>query len=440
MRLSSVTADHRLYVPYGAAALLWTDRSAEILLSGPAGTGKSRGCLEKILAVAEHWPGSRILVCRKTRRSLTETGLVTFEEKVIPAGHPLLAGPRRPFRSSYLHPNKSEIIVGGLDDLTKIMSGEYDMIFVQEAIEASEDDIEKLTTRLRNGVMPFQQLIMDTNPAEPIHWLKLRCDRGATVFYDSRHEDNPTLFDPKTGEMTEQGRSYIATLDRLTGPRKDRLRFGRWVQAEGVVYDGWNTAIHLIDRFEIPAAWPRFWSIDFGYTNPFVWQAWAVDPDGRLYLYREIYMTQVLVEDHALVIQAVTKNDPRPRMIVCDHDAEDRATLARKLGMVNFPAYKAINAGIQGVTNRLRIAGDGKARLFILRDSLVRRDTQLPDGKPWCTAQEFDSYIWPKGIDGKPLKEEPVDDNNHGMDALRYQVASTDKLGVQQIRVLSKGK
>jgi predicted transcriptional regulator len=39
--------------------------------------------------------------------------------------------------------------------------------------------------------------------------------------------------------------------------------------------------------------------VDFGYTNPFVMQWWAEDPDGRLYLYREIYRTRRLVEDHA---------------------------------------------------------------------------------------------------------------------------------------------
>jgi hypothetical protein len=37
-------------------------------------------------------------------------------------------------------------------------------------------------------------------------------------------------------------------------------------------------------------------------------------------------------------------------------------------------------------------------------------------------------YAWPKGSDGKPLKEVPVDADNHGMDALRYLVAEVDGL------------
>ena len=40
-------------------------------------------------------------------------------------------------------------------------------------------------------------------------------------------------------------------------------------------------------------------------TNPFVAQFWAEDPDGRLYLFVEIYMTHRLVEEHAKTMLAV---------------------------------------------------------------------------------------------------------------------------------------
>ena len=95
----------------------------------------------------------------------------------------------------------------------------------------SEDDWESLTTRLRNGAMPYQQLLADTNPDAPTHWLKRRCDAGRTLLLESRHEDNPSV----TAD-------YLARLDRLTGARLWRLRHGRWVSAEGVVYEGWDPA------------------------------------------------------------------------------------------------------------------------------------------------------------------------------------------------------
>jgi predicted O-methyltransferase YrrM len=57
------------------------------------------------------------------------------------------------------------IVVVGLDKAQKVMSSEYDVIFVQEAIELTVDDWEALTTRLRNGKISFQQLLADCNPS-----------------------------------------------------------------------------------------------------------------------------------------------------------------------------------------------------------------------------------------------------------------------------------
>lgn len=425
--------EHRAYVPHGAAQQLWWSQATEVLLSGPAGTGKSRACLEKLHWTAERYPGMRGLILRKTRESLAESALVTWEEKVVPANHPILNGPQRDSRKVYRYPNGSEVIVAGLrqsgrNETQRVMSTEYDIIFVQEAIELNEDDWEKATTRLRNGKTPYGQLMADTNPDRPTHWLKKRCDAGKTVLLESRHEDNPVLWDRARNQPTEAGGTYIGILDGLTGPRKQRLRYGRWVQAEGVVYEGWDAAVHLVDRFEIPADWTRYLSIDFGFTHPFVCQWWAVDPDGRLWLYREIFQMGLLVEDAAAQIKALQATEPRARILlaVCDHDAEDRATLAKHLGVATVAARKEVSPGIQAVASRLKRAKDGKPRIFLLRGSLVRRDPALAaKHKPCCTAEEFDGYVWDEG--GHRNKgEEPVKENDHGLDALRYMAAQLD--------------
>lgn len=394
-----------------------------MLISGPAGTGKSRACLEKLHLLAELVPGFRGLILRRTRRSLTNAALVTWEQHVVPEGHPCLKGPQREQRSVYRYPNGSEVAVGGLDKPGKVMSSEWDAVYVQEATELGEDGWEALTTRLRNGKAPYQQLLADCNPDAPRHWLKRRCDRRQTQILESRHEDNPVLWDAARGDWTERGRVYISKLDALTGPRKDRLRHGRWVQAEGLVYEGWNPALHLVDPFPIPAGWPRFWSVDFGYTNPFVCQFWAADPDGRLYRYREVYKTRRLVEEHAARIAALTRREPLPVAIFCDHDAEDRATLERHWGLALTPANKAVGPGLQAVANRLKSAGDGRPRLFLLRDSTDERDADLEDArKPCSTEEEFDGYVW----NDRSRKEEPVKKDDHGLDALRYLVQSLD--------------
>jgi phage terminase large subunit len=175
--------------------------------------------------------------------------------------------------------------------------------------------------------------------------------------------------------------------------------------------------------------------VDFGYVNPFVWQAWAADPDGRLYRYMEIYRTQGLVEDHARAIAAEhDKRFPRPVVLICDHDAEDRATLERHLGIGTTPAHKAVTAGIQAVQARLRPAGDKRPRLFLLDNALRDRDESLIDAKkPASTEEEIESYAWQKGADGRPLKEAPHKLDDHGMDAMRYLVAFVDLLGAGRV-------
>jgi len=427
VRRHEITERNRPYQPVGAAREFILCKDPEVLLCGPAGTGKSRAALEKLHLCAEKYAGCRLLIIRKTRASLTETGLVTYERDVLPEGHPAALGPKREHRHSYKYPNGSEIVVGGMDKPSKTLSTEYDIIYVQEATELSEDEWETLTRPLRNGVIPYQQIIADCNPAQRTHWLKLRCDAGRTRMIESRHEDNPLLYDRKRGEWTERGRAYIAVLDRLTGVRYLRLRKGLWVSAEGIIYDEWDATVHVVNRFPIPADWRRYWVIDFGFTNPFVWQAWAEDPDGRLYRYREIYKTRRTVAEHAQEIKRVCADEPRPVAVICDHDAEDRATFTLETNMSTVAAIKMVSPGIQAVKERLKPAGDGKPRLYLMRDSLVELDQELVDRKlPTCTEDEVEGYVWDTSH-GQKRGEQPVKENDHGCDCMRYLVMHVDR-------------
>lgn len=421
--------------PRNNSLQLFMTRDPEIIMSGPAGTGKSRACLEKLNAVALKYPSMRGLIVRKTATSLGSTALVTWKNYVIKEA--LLNETVRFYggsaqeSSQYIYSNGSRITIGGMDKATRIMSSEYDIIYVQEAIELTLDDWEALTTRLRNGVMPYQQLIADTNPHTPTHWLKVRVNEGRTTFLDTKHEDNPLYFD-KDGVLTKKGAAYISKLDALTGVRKSRLRDGKWVAAEGLIYEDWDSSLHLIDRFAIPDQWVRYWTIDFGYTNPFVLQRWAEDGDGRLYLYAEQYMTKKTVDQHTTDLIAQIKDDqgnwlePKPRVVICDHDAEGRATFEHEVGVSTVAANKKVLDGIQAVQKRLRKRGDGKPALFIMRDSLVNRDTALTNArKPCSVIEEFPGYIWDIGA-GKAPKEQPLKADDHGLDALRYLVAEKD--------------
>ena len=50
-------------------------------------------------------------------------------------------------------------------------------------------------------------------------------------------------------------------------------------------------------------SWRKVRSIDFGFNNPFVCLWGALDPDSRLYIYRQLYMTQRTVDRHAVTIK-----------------------------------------------------------------------------------------------------------------------------------------
>lgn len=449
-----------VYTGRGAARELMRCRDSEVLMVGPAGTGKSRACLEKLNVAALKYPGMRGLIVRQVRDTLPSTALETFEKFVIP--EQIRAGAvvyrsgsgRRPAR--YEYNNGSEIWLAGLDKPSKIMSTEFDMIYIQEATEVTPNGWESLTTRLRATTMPYRQLIADCNPDSSTHWLHLRCQSGATTEIMSRHEDNPVLC-ADDGSYTEFGAEYMAKLDALTGVRKLRLRDGKWAAAEGVIWGSFDPKRHVVDPFPIPPDWPRVWTVDFGMVHPFVWQAWAVHPEGKLYRYREIYMSGRMVEDHAKTIMGLVRPgavwddtakdwtggtwiEPKPQHIICDHDAEDRETLRRYLAMANSPANKQVKRGLEAVEARFR-----DDRLFFFRDGKVtirtpagerartvyglaeRDQAQLDARKPTRTEDEIGGYVWDAN------KEQPVKNDDDGCDATRYAVSHFDLKGTGDV-------
>lgn len=455
------------YEPRGAARELFQTRTSEVVMAGAAGTGKSLACLFRLHLAALSTPNIRCLIARKTAVSLGSTTLVTFEKKVADAA--LSAGVVSWFGGSqreapgYRYSNGSVINVGGLDKPEKVLSSEYDLIFCDEATELTITDWETLGTRLRNGILSWQQQIAACNPAHPTHWLKQRADAGALTLLTSVHRDNPAYVN-SDGSLTVKGVDYMAKLDALTGVRRLRLREGKWAAAEGLIYEGFDPTVHVVPRSVIRPEWTRRLVIDFGFTNPFCAQWWAEDGDGRLYMYREIYRTKTLVEDHARdILLQVTKvigdvpertvltakdirddvaaglriwTEPRPQTIICDHDAEDRATLERHLGMGTRAAHKTVKDGLDAVAARIRPAGDGRPRIYLCEDALVDRDPLLVESKkPTCTAEEIVGYVW-DAQPGKTPKEAPVKQDDHGMDTMRYAVAERDLVAKPRVRWL----
>ncbi len=396
----------RPYRPWGAAEKLCYARDREILLAGPAGTGKTRAALEKIFLCLQKYPAMRALLVRKTRASLTQSVLVTLEEKVFPRGHPALGGPGRGYRHGYRLENGAELVLGGLDNPDRIMSSEYDMVLACEATELTIEDWEKLLTRLRNAVLPYQQAIAECNPAHPGHWLNARADAGLMLRLVSRHQDNPTLFDRSTGRWTGAGENYLHTLRRLSGVRRKRLLDGLWAAPQGLVYE--MLPDHVIS---IPPPEGRTLrccaGIDWGWRDPTAVVVGLLCRDSCLYVVDELYESRLPLEELARRLDALVRrwdieiffaDRSRPELI--DH------LRRRDIACRPVPAH-GIESGIAMVESRL-LAGGLK---------ISARCRRLID-----EASQY-QYAADAPTTGNSL---PIPLNDHAMDALRYLVAAMD--------------
>lgn len=405
------------YVPLPWQVAPFRDKSRIMLLTGSAGGGKSRLAAEKIHAYCKKYPGAVGIGLRKAREFASKS--VVFAIKSAIGDDPTVR--YHASEQTFYYGNGSKIFIAGMADEKQRQAlrsingdGSADIIWGEEANALTEDDHNELMARLRGRAADWRQVIYSTNPDTPTHWIKRRLmDGGEASVYYSQAADNP-----------HNPPEYLDTLASLTGVLKLRLSEGKWVQAEGAVYPEFSDAVHMVNWFEIPKDWRRLRVIDFGYVNPFVCQWWAMDNDGRLYRYREMYMTKRTVNVHAGHINRYSQGEDIEATIA-DHDAEDRATL-QEHGIYTIAANKEISPGIQAVTNRLKLGDDGKPRLFLLRNALVELDDSLDGNKPTCTEQEFPGYVWPKTVDGREVKEVPVKENDHGMDALRYLVMYVD--------------
>lgn len=407
------------FAPLPWQVVPWRDKSSVILLTGHAGGGKSRLAAEKIHGYCLKYPGSAWLMLRKARE-WTGRSVVAFYKQSVVGNDPHVRFNKS--EGTFYYDNGSIVYAGGMMDdkqreAVRSIGGEggLDGVWFEEASAFSRKDFEEIIGRVRHTAADWQQILLSTNPDAPTHWINtdLIIGGGAVVYY-SGAKDNPY-----------NSPAYLANLEKLTGVLRDRLVLGLWKQAEGAVYEEFEPAIHVIDPFPIPATWRRFRVVDFGFTNPFTCQWWAMDDDGRLYEYREIYQTRRLVEDVTPEIIRLSEGE-HIEATIADHDAEDRATM-EKHGIITRAAIKDVSPGIQAVKMRMKVQPDGKPRIFFMRGALVSPDPLLEEVKaPTCLLDELPGYAWQKTPDGRPNKEQPVKLNDHGCDDMRYLVVYID--------------
>lgn len=298
-----------------------------------------------------------------------------------------------------------KILFRGLDDPLKITSitvdtGLLSWLWVEEAYQVeNQAKFETLVESIRGSVdVPdfFKQITVTFNPWSERHWLK-------SAFFDEETRKKDVFADTTTYKdnewLDQQDIDRYEDLWRTNPRRAAVVANGDWGVAEGLVFENYTVrdfdVMETIKRVGETAA-----GIDFGFTHdPTTFPRLAVDLDNKeLWIYAEHYEHAMTTED---IFNMIVEADMQNALITAD-SAEQRLIAELKAKGISriVPSVKgagSVNAGIDFM----------KQFKIYIHPSCVK------------TIEEFDTYLYKQDKDGKWLNE-PIDNNNHVLDAIRY--------------------
>lgn len=402
--------ENAVYTPRGGAAELIYNHDPEVILAGPSETGKTLAACYKSHLICSKYPGAQLALLRKVYGDIAGTVYLTMKRVLKDAPVYIYGGDNKPQKIMYS--NGSVIWIGGMDKPGKTLSGERDAIQLCQAEEMDVDDLELLSTRVtgRGAIIPYPQVFGDCNPGPSRHPILIRAKAGSLKLLKSIHRDNPTLYDDM-GNLTTQGIRTMATLDRLTGVRRKRLRDGIWATAEGAIFDEFDSQVggpHVkIQKRENYRSFRL--AMDEGYNNPAVILVIGIDSDGRRHIFKEFYESGKL--EQYVVAQAVALGrEYNTKEVTVDDSAAGLIAALRNAGLLVQGGKGRITDRINAIQDDLAIQDDGRPRLTF---------------DPSCvnSINDFESYEWKDG------RDEPKKENDHAPDALGYDYDAHESLG-----------
>lgn len=299
-----------------------------------------------------------------------------------------------------------KILFRGLDDELKITSLSVDVgalcwAWFEEAYQIETYDKFSTVVESIRGKYDapdfFKQITVTFNPWSERHWLK-------RVFFDpDTHIDDvfATTTTFRCNEwLDEQDRKHYTDLYK-TNPRRARIvADGEWGQAEGLVFDGnWDVvdfdANELIKRVGVTA-----YGMDFGFSHdPTTLPQLIYDaPTKQMWVYGEEYMHGALIED---IVKAIKADDLMSATIRADEASPQMIAELKHKGVRRMvPSQKSKDSIQTGITFLQGL------RIHV---------------HPSCehTIEELSTYAYKQDKEGNWLNE-PVDANNHIIDAIRY--------------------
>lgn len=242
------------------------------------------------------------------------------------------------------------------------------------------------------------------NPDGPYHWFKInwidKCKKKNLIYLHFTMNDNLSL-------SNEIKKRYEA---QYSGVFYDRYIRGIWAVAEGIIYDMFNNAKHVLEQLPklLDKSEYRYVSCDYGTQNALVFLMWEKSLTGTWICTREYYYSgrderkQKTDSEYADDLEKWLDGKEITRIIV-DPSAASFIAELRKRGFHVKKAKNDVEDGIRVVGNALNLG-----IIFFA----VNCENTL---------KEFASYQWDKKASERG-EDKPIKEHDHCMDAVRYFV------------------
>jgi len=392
-------------------------------LYGGRDSAKSYFAAQKVIIDTMRKPYSRYILVRKAYAHIKDSQYQTIKDIILSYGlMDFFVFIENPLRIIFKK-NGNMIIARGLDKEHKTKSiKDPTGVWYEEMNEIGFNDFIKTTTSLRGGII---QEIATFNPEMETEWINsyffplkenyekpdgnfhyVKSIRTDTTILHTTYKDN-SYVTPQSAKLLESFKNIDENYYRI-------YTLGLWGGVlEGLIYENWE----IID--EIPKE-SKFlgYGLDWGFTNDPTAIIRVNIGEGVLYLDEVYYRKGATNPEIANILLSNGIN--RTDEIVAD-SAEPKSI--QELYYAGWNVHPAIK-GPDSVR-----AGINKIRQFKI--VVTSRSVNL--------IRELKNYRWKMDKDGNSLNE-PIDNYNHGLDAVRYVILNKlmyNRKRIHKVRTVS---
>ena len=292
---NNIDAPININVPYDPNPKQCLFHESPGVYGGAKGGGKSKALVMETLAYTLEYPGAIAGLFRETYPNL-EANIIREWKKSVPKE--LYRYNDQKHTATLI--NGSQVLfryVRNEKDAEGYQGQEFDFIGVDELTKHTERTLQLLLSCLRSAKGFPVRFRGTCNPGGKGHGHVKR------NFVEATDYGAKTVKDPVTGNrrifipanvydnhvLMKMDPAYAKRLENLPEQERKAFLFGNWDVFIGQVFTEWNRQTHVIEPFKIPEAWLRFRAMDWGFAKPYSIHWYAVDYDGLIYCYRELY-------------------------------------------------------------------------------------------------------------------------------------------------------